>query len=111
MKKGSKMSEESRRKMRAVALKDGRKPPSRRGVKHTEKWKKRRGAKMKGRTFSKETIKKKIASAKRGKDCHFWKGGRTPLRLLIKQNYRYRQFGSKGRVGFQKGRKEAAIAA
>jgi len=92
MRKGRKMSPESRRKMSEAAKKDGRIPPSRKGIKHTEEWKKNMSKKMMGRTFSEETIKKRIASVRRGPNCHFWKGGITPLVILIRQSYDYRQW-------------------
>ena len=92
MKKGFKMTLESRRKMSEAAKKDGRKPPSRKGIKHTEEWKKNMSKKLKGRVFSEETIKKRIASVKRGSDCHFWKGGITPLVISIRQSYDYRKW-------------------
>ena len=92
MKKGFKMTLESRRKMSEAAKKDGRKPPSRKGIKHTEEWKKNMSKKLKGRVFSEETIKKRIASVRRGSDCHFWRGGITSLKILIRQNFKYRQW-------------------
>jgi len=69
--------------------------PIRRRGKHTEEFKKHMSKKMMGRTFSKETIKKRLASVRRGANCHFWKGGVTPLRIRIKQSLKYRQWRSR----------------
>ena len=88
------MTLESRRRMSEIAKKDGRRPPSRKGIKHTEEWKRNMSKKMIGRIYSEETIKKRIASVRRGSDCHFWKGGITPLRISIRQSFEYRQWRS-----------------
>ena len=95
MTKEYKRSPETRRKMSEAAKRDGRRPPSRKGIKHTEEWKRNNSELMKGRTFSEETMQRKIASVRRGVDCHFWKGGITPLKLLIRQSFKYRQWRSR----------------
>lgn len=47
---------------------------------------------LKGRTgvYSMETIIKKRQSAKRGKDCHLWKGGITKENHLIRMSSEYK---------------------
>ena len=94
MKKGSKMSMESCRKMREAAREDGRMPPSFKGKKHSEETKRKISKSEQGKVDSEETKKRRIASARSGEDNYFWKGGITPLRLLIKQNCKYRQWRS-----------------
>lgn len=47
----------------------------------------------KGIPCSEET-KLKISKTNRGENCHNWKGGITPLTLLIRSNYKYRQWRS-----------------
>ena len=93
-KKGIKLSKEVRLKMREASLKDGRIPPSFKGKKHSKLSKQKMSKVHKGRKDTEETTKHRIASVRRGKDCHFWKGGITPLRILIKQNYRYKKWRS-----------------
>ena len=41
-----------------------------------------------------EVIKRKIGKANKGKKSHFWKGGITPLRTLVRSCFKYRQWRS-----------------
>jgi len=41
-----------------------------------------------------EKTKKKISEINRGENCNNWKGGITPVSLLIRSNYKYRQWRS-----------------
>lgn len=83
-----------RKKLSETNKRLGIKPPSRKGI-PTSPWQKRRVSEThKGRKDTEETRLRRIASVRRGKDCHFWKGGITPLRTLIKRSYKYRQWRS-----------------
>lgn len=84
------MSAESRAKMSAAAKRDGRRPPSRKGIPHSDEHKRRMSEKMKGRTFSDETKRKRLASVRRGPDCHFWKGGVTSEHRMIRASLAYK---------------------
>lgn len=59
----------------------------------TKEWKDKISKGGKGKKRSLKT-RGKISIAKQGDKNYFWKGGVTPLRLLIKQNYKYRQWRS-----------------
>jgi len=81
-----KLSEE-RRKQISESLTGKKRTPL------TKEWKEKISKGGKGRKRSLET-RKKISLAKQGSKNHFWKGGITPLRILIKQTYKYRQWRS-----------------
>lgn len=57
----------------------------------TKEWKEKISKGGKGKKRSIET-RKRISLARQGKGNHFWRGGITPLRILIKQTYKYRQW-------------------
>ena len=83
---GKRHSEETKRKI-SIALTGRKRPPL------TKEWKENISKGEKGKKASLET-RKKISLAKRGNKNIFWKGGITPLRILIKQGYKYRQWRS-----------------
>jgi hypothetical protein len=88
--KGTRMSDESRKKMRDAALKDGRRPPSRKGIKHSEEFKLSVSLRHKGMKDSEETKIRRIASARRGERSHFWKGGTTSEIQKLRMSLEYR---------------------
>jgi len=81
-----KHSEETKRKI-SKALTGKKRPPL------TKSWKEKISKGGKGKKRSLET-RKRISLAKQGLNNHFWCGGITPLRILIKQTYKYRQWRS-----------------
>jgi hypothetical protein len=93
--KGRKLSPEHRRKV--IAASRGRKHPPR-----SAEWRrKQRIAKLgKKRAPTSQATKEKIRIANlkngtrppvyRGKDCHFWKGGITPINEAIRKSLQYR---------------------
>lgn len=66
-KNGYFVSDEIKKKMREIAIKNGRKPPSRRGVKHSEETKR----KMRMRKHTQET-RKKMSEAHKGEKAYNW---------------------------------------
>lgn len=92
---GAKHTDESRKKISETRKKLGLKAPSRKGIPHTEEFKRAVSIRHTGRKDTDATRLKKLAVVPRGDKCHFWKGGVTPLRLLIKQNINYRQWRTK----------------
>jgi hypothetical protein len=93
-KKGHKVSVDFRKKLSERNKKFGIKPPLRNGIPSSQLQKDITSKIHKGKKDTIETKLKRIASAKRGKDCHFWKGGITSLKILIRQSYKYRQWRS-----------------
>lgn len=83
---GHKTSEETKKKI-SKTLTGRKRPPL------TKEWKENISKGGLGRKASLET-RKRISLAKRGSKNHFWKGGITPLRITIKQSYKYRQWRS-----------------
>ena len=67
------------------------------GHKHSEETKRKIGEansiSLKGNHRSEET-KRKISRAKKGEKSHLWRGGITPLNLLIRSGFKYRQWRS-----------------
>lgn len=88
------MSLESRMKMRKVALKDGRRPPSRVGVPSSDFQKQRMKEVHSGKTDSEITKLRRRLSARRGHNNYFWRGGITNLALRIRTCFKYRQWRS-----------------
>jgi 5-methylcytosine-specific restriction endonuclease McrA len=81
-----KCKEETKKKI-SKTLTGRKRPPL------SKEWKEKISKGGKGKKRSIKT-REKISLAKRGAKNHFWRGGITPLRILIKQSYKYRQWRS-----------------
>lgn len=93
--KGKNHLENAKGKMRDA--RKGRKPML--GKHHSKKARKKMSLWQIGKKLSLTTRKKMSETQKRignmpphpkGKDCHFWKGGVTPLRQLVRTSFKYR---------------------
>ena len=90
------MEEEIKRKISETLKKKGIKPPSRLGVKHSVKTKRKMSlaalGKHKfwlGKKFSKEH-RTKLGMKNIGDKCHLWRGGITPINAKIRQSSEYK---------------------
>lgn len=94
MKKGSKQSPEARLKMRAAALRDGRKPPPFKGKKHSQESIELMRIKQKDKVMPeswKENVRKAMKK-RRGANNHFWKGGVTPKNMMLRKSIEYKDW-------------------
>lgn len=85
---------ESHKKMREIARRDGRRPPSRLGVKQSDKTKMKIKDSERGKIVSIETVIKMRISARKGEKSNFWRGGTTLLKVQIQQSSENRQWRS-----------------
>lgn len=70
----------------------GIKPPSRLGIPSSQLQKRITSETHKGKKDTEETRLRRIASARRGDKCHFWKGGITPTNLRIRESSEYKRW-------------------
>ena len=87
---GHSVSLETRRKISETNIRLDKKPPSFNGHHHTPLSKIKISEGNKGKKDTKETRLRRIASARRGKESNFWKGGATPMHLAIRMSTDYR---------------------
>jgi hypothetical protein len=87
--KGFKHSPETRKKMSEHAKKDGRRPPSHKGVKATAITRKKMSESRKGMKFSDEW-RKNMADARRGEKSHLWRGGITEEHTKVRNSHEYK---------------------
>lgn len=93
MRKGSKMSAESRKKMREAALRDGRRPPSFKGSKHSEKTLALMSQSQQGhKHILSDSSRARLKELHRGENNYFWKGGVTPENIRIRMSAEYKEW-------------------
>lgn len=87
--KGFKHSYEARRKMSEAAKKDGRRPPSHKGVKASNETREKMSRSRKGIKFSAEW-RKNMSEVRKGEKSHFWQGGITEENRKLRNSIEYR---------------------